>query len=95
VPDIDLKRGHTLSLEEARRVADAMVERLGREFGVRGEWAGNVLRFRRPGVEGQLAVSEGEIRLTATLGFMLKAMQSSIERAVERELDRLFPPASR
>jgi putative polyhydroxyalkanoate system protein len=91
MPDIDLRRAHALPLEEARRVADAMVERLGREFGVRGQWAGNVLRFNRPGVEGQLAVSEDEIHLTATLGFMLKAMQSGIQRAVERELDRLFP----
>jgi putative polyhydroxyalkanoate system protein len=93
VADIDVKRAHALPLEEARRVAEAMFERLGREYGLRGQWSGDVLRFQRPGVEGHLAVSDGEVRLTATLGFMLKAMKGSIERAIERELDRLFPRA--
>jgi putative polyhydroxyalkanoate system protein len=95
MPDIDLTRAHALPREEARRIADAMIERLGSEFGVRGRWVGDVLHFERPGVEGQLTVGEDRVHLTATLGFFLKAMQSSIERAAERELDRLFPRTPR
>lgn len=88
--DIDIKRAHNLGLKAARTAADKMAEHLGRKFGLEGGWAGNVLSFARPGVTGSLAVDEKDLRLMVDLGFLLKAMRPSIEKAVHEELDALF-----
>ena len=90
MPDIDIKRAHNLGLKAARSAADKMAEHLGRKFGLQGDWKGNVLNFERPGVTGSLAVDDKDVRLTVSLGFLLKAMRGSIERAVHEELDKLF-----
>lgn len=93
--DIDLRRVHDLDPVQARAMAERLLERLGREFGLQGQWAGNVLRFHRPGVQGHLALGPGDLHLQVTLGFLLKAMRGRIEHAVARELDQLFPPPGR
>ena len=88
--DIDLKRVHALGLEGARAAAERMEQALGRKFDLKGNWSGNTLSFQRPGVTGTLAVSAKDVHLAVTLGFLLKAMKGSIERAVNEELDQLF-----
>jgi putative polyhydroxyalkanoate system protein len=86
--DIDVKRAHTLGLEGARAAAEKMAEALGRKFDLKGQWSGNSLSFERPGVSGILDVTAKDVRLAVTLGFLLKAMKGSIERAVNEELDK-------
>ena len=97
MPDIDLHRVHGLGLERARGAADEMARDLARRFDLEGHWTGNVLRFERPGIHGELAVDAKALHLTVTLGLLLKAMKSSIEQATLAELDKLFrkAPAAR
>lgn len=92
--DIDLKRIHNLGMKSARVAADKMAEDLGKKFGLKGAWTGNTLHFERPGVNGMLAITDRDLHLTVSLGFLLKAMKGSLEGAVTRELDRLFEPAA-
>ena len=89
--DIDITRVHNLGLAAARTAADRMAEQLGRKFDLKGEWSGNVLSFARPGVSGSLKISDKDLHLSVALGFLLKAMKGSIEKAVVHELDSLFP----
>ena len=91
--DIDLKRVHNLGMDAARTKAEAMAEHLGKKFGLKGQWDGDVLRFERPGVTGSLAITAKDLHLLVSLGFLLKAMKGSIESAVQNELDALFAPA--
>src|ERR1700675_939054 len=88
--DIDIHRIHNLGLKAARGAADKMAEHLGRKFDLKGAWEGNVLRFERPGVSGSLAITDKDLRLSVALGFLLRAMKGSIEKAVVHELDALF-----
>lgn len=88
--DIEVQRVHNLGLKAARTAADTMADHLGRKFGLKGDWDGNVLKFERPGVTGSLAVTDKDLKLSVALGFLLKAMKGSIEQAVLRELDQLF-----
>ena len=88
--DIEIHRSHHLGLEGARAAADQMAEHLGRKFGLKGEWWGDVMRFERPGVTGSLTVGEKTFDLSVSLGFLLKAMRGSIETAIRYELDQLF-----
>lgn len=92
--DIDIKRAHNLGLKAARAAADHMADHLGKRFGLAGGWTGNVLSFERPGVTGSLAVDDKDLRLVVNLGFLLRAMRPSIERAVNEELDALFATAA-
>ena len=88
--DIDIHRTHDLGLEAARVAADKMLEDLARKFSLRGHWTGDTLHFERPGVTGSLAVTGRVLRLTVTLGFLLKALKGSLERAILDELEALF-----
>ena len=89
--DIEMHRAHKLGLKGARAAADKMADHLGTKFGLKGDWQGNVLKFERTGVAGSLAISDKDMKLSVSLGFLLKAMKGSIEAAVRHELDNLFP----
>lgn len=91
--DIDISREHALGLKGARAAADKMALHLGQRFGLRGDWDGDTLHFDRPGVTGTLTVTAADLRLTVVLGFLLKALRPSIERAVMEELDELLAAA--
>ncbi|MBL8523671.1 MAG: polyhydroxyalkanoic acid system family protein [Betaproteobacteria bacterium] len=91
--DIELKRNHDLGLKGARAAADKMAEKLGEKFDLTGDWKGNTLHFSRPGVNGQLVVSDHDMNLQVTLGFMLKMMKGPIEKAVHEQLDKVLAAA--
>lgn len=91
--DIDIRRAHNLGPAAARAAADRMADHLGRKFGLKGDWDGDVLRFERPGVTGSLTLRPKELHLAVALGFLLKAMKGSIEQAIQHELDALFAAA--
>ena len=92
--DIEVHRAHGLGLAAARRAAEQMAADLGRKFDVRASWQGDTLRFERPGASGFVTLGEKDLRLSLSLGFLLKAMKPSIEKLIHEELDNLFkqPP---
>lgn len=91
--DISMKRTHELGLKGARVAADKMAEKLGEKFDLTGDWKGNTLHFNRPGVNGTLAVTDHDMQLEVTLGFMLKMMKGPIEKAVYEQLDKVLDAA--
>ena len=88
--DIEIRRAHSLGHAAARRAADQLAADLGKKFGLSGEWEGDELHFERPGVTGSLAITEKDLRLSVTLGLLLKALKPSIERAVVERLDAVL-----
>ena len=91
--DISMMRTHHLGLKGARIAADKMAEKLGEKFDLAGDWNGNTLHFHRPGVNGILAVTDHDMKLDVTLGFMLKMMKGPIEKAVHEQLDKVLAAA--
>ena len=87
---IELKRDHALGLKKARVAAQRVADEMEREFGMTSEWDGNVLRFSRSGVQGELAVTKDEVRLDARLGLLLSAFKPKIEEHVNENFDRYF-----
>ena len=92
--DISLKRTHALGLKGAHAAASKMVDKLGEKFGLTGTWSGNTLNFVRPGVTGVLVVSDHDVKLDVTLGFMLKMMKGPIEQSVHEQLDKALKDGS-
>ena len=91
--DISMMRSHHLGLKGARVAADKMAEKLAEKFDLTGDWNGNTLHFHRPGVNGTLVVTNHDMKLEVTLGFMLKMMKGPIERAVYEQLDKVLAAA--
>lgn len=88
--DITLKRAHQLGLKGARAAADKMAEKLSEKFDLAGDWQGDTLHFQRPGVNGTLSITETQMNLEVSLGFMLKMMRGPIEQAVHEQLDKVL-----
>ena len=85
--DISLNRKHQLGLKAAKAAADKMSTKLNEKFDLVCTWSGDTLNFQRPGVNGQMMVTETHMQLDVTLGFLLKAMRGPIEKAVIENLD--------
>ncbi len=92
--DILHRRTHALGLKGAQSAANKMAEKLGEKFDLKGTWSGNTLNFSRPGVNGILVVTETDMKLEVTLGFMLKMMKGPIEQSVHEQLDNVLKDAA-
>lgn len=90
MPGIDIKRSHTLPLAQARRKVQRVADHIAAKFDVACEWDGDVLHFRRTGVEGEIRVTHREVHVLAQLGFLLSALRGTVEREVGRYLDEEF-----
>jgi len=87
---IELKRDHTLGLKKARVAAQRVADEMQRDFGMDCEWQGNVLKFTRTGVSGELVVGRGHVEVHAKLGFLLTAFKGRIEDQIHRNFDEYF-----
>jgi putative polyhydroxyalkanoate system protein len=98
MPDINIRREHSLGLAQARKVAWAWAEEVESKFDMEctvleGETSDTV-QFTRSGVNGTLVVAPDHFDLSAKLGFLLGAFSKTIEREIEKELDTLLAKSS-
>ena len=88
--DITLVEHHALTMTQARAVAQQVAEQMQADYEIGYTWEGDVLNFKRSGVSGTLALTDGQARLDITLGFMLKGFRKKIEEQVGRNMHKLF-----
>lgn len=88
--DIVICRKHGKTLAAARASAERLVNELKEELDLACAWDGDTLRFKRPGVTGELAVGSEEVGLRIQLGFLLSALQPAIEREAHKFFDQNF-----
>lgn len=92
--DIRIERAHALGLLAARKVAFKWAEQAGEKFDMTCTYeegiTGDLLRFRRSGVNGTLTVTEDNFELSAKLGLLLGAFKKKIEGEIARNLDALL-----
>ncbi len=87
---IDIHAHHNLSHEDALNAADELSIALAEKFGIDYGWEDEVIHFERPGVHGQILVQETELRIQATLGFLLMMLKGPIEQEIVRYLKEHF-----
>ena len=87
---IDIHAHHTLSHEDALNAANELSIDLAKKFGIEYGWEDEVIHFERPGVHGQILVQDSELRIQATLGFMLMMLKGPIEQEIVRYLEEHF-----
>ncbi len=88
--DIRIRRAHALTPKHARAAAEKMSARLSEAFDMEFAWEGEVLRFQRSGVDGQLTLGHKEVMIDAQLGFLLAMMKPTIEQSIHENLDKIF-----
>ena len=96
--EINIRRGHSLGLAKARKVAWQWAEEVEQEFGMtcsvlEGETSDTV-QFTRSGVNGQLIVAGDHFDLQAKLGFLLGVFAKTIEAEILKNLDDLLAESS-
>ncbi|MBW7471232.1 polyhydroxyalkanoic acid system family protein [Marinobacter sp. M216] len=87
---IDVHRPHSLDKEHAREAAEILAKDLSQQFDVNYQWEGDVLRFKRSGVKGQLNLSHADLHIHLELGMMLRPFKSRIEQEIHSQLDQII-----
>ena len=87
VSQILIRRRHSLTRGQARRVANAVAEELATDYGVQSSWTGDSLHFKRTGLDGTLRLSSQEFTLDVRLGFVLAAFRDRISEAIRSRLE--------
>ncbi|MBL8611233.1 MAG: polyhydroxyalkanoic acid system family protein [Myxococcales bacterium] len=91
---IDISRGHTLPLDDAKKRAEDIARSMETKLGIQWKWDGNTILFEAPsgaakGTKGELKVTDKEVRVAIDLPFMLRVMKGTIEDKVKEKLDQL------
>jgi putative polyhydroxyalkanoate system protein len=94
MPDIHIRREHSLGLAKARKIALQWAEDAEKKFDMactilEGDTS-DTLEFKRIGVNGTLVVASDHFELEAKLGFLLGAFSKTIESEIEKNLDDLL-----
>jgi putative polyhydroxyalkanoate system protein len=94
MPDIKIRREHSLGLAKARKVAWQWAGEVEKKFDMQctvleGEYSDTV-QFTRSGVAGTLVVAADHFDLEARLGFLLGAFARTIEGEIQKNLDALL-----
>lgn len=92
---IKIRRAHAFTPKHARKAAEKIADRLGEAFDLQFVWEGEVLRFQRSGVDGQLTLGHKEVVIDAELGFLLAMLKSEIEQSIHENLDQIFGEATK
>jgi len=64
--DINIRRQHGKTRADARSSAEHMASELKEEFDLDYAWNGDVMRFKRPGLAGELSLDDSEVTPTFT-----------------------------
>jgi putative polyhydroxyalkanoate system protein len=91
--EISIVQQHELSPAQARTAAEQVAQRLAAEFGLECTWDGDVLRFTRSGVDGDLSLRERNAALRIRLGMFMSAFAPAIEAKVAEKMRKVFAPA--
>jgi putative polyhydroxyalkanoate system protein len=92
---IDIKRAHSLPLDDAKKKAEDLAKGMESKFGIVWKWDGDTIKFDAPsgaakGTKGEVAVSEKDVRVAIDLPFMLRVMKGTIEAKVNEKLNALL-----
>jgi putative polyhydroxyalkanoate system protein len=90
--DINFVRTHSLPIAKAKARVQKAADGLAVEYDLSNEWDGNTLRFHRAGLDGQIYVTESDIQLDVTLGFLLKLFEEKLSNQIESNFRKFFGP---
>ena len=86
--DINIRRDHTLGVDEGRNAIEQVAQKLESELGVDYHWDDNILRFDGSGADGHIEVESDVVHVAINLSMFLSPMQGRVKEEAEDYLDR-------
>jgi len=92
---IDVRRGHALPKEEAKKRAEDLASSMKEKFELEWHWDGDRIAFDAPrgiakGTKGSVEVGDKEVRVQIDLPFLLRMLKGKIESKVNEKLNQLL-----
>jgi putative polyhydroxyalkanoate system protein len=87
---IHICKKHGLDHARARATAEQLATALASEYHADYQWQDDELKFRSPGIEGQLHVGKDEVEIKVRLGMMLRPLRGKIESGIRARLDAIL-----
>ncbi|WP_269532193.1 polyhydroxyalkanoic acid system family protein [Chitinimonas sp. BJYL2] len=87
---IHINYPHSKPHDEALQLASNVADQMQQEFDMVCRWEGEVLHFKRTGVNGCLTVNPDKIVVEVNLGFLLMALKPRIEGDIRKFLAQNF-----
>lgn len=87
---IDIRKSHSMKLEDAQQIADELAADLSDKFSVDYGWDGDTIVFDRPGVHGEIDVDDQCVHVKARLALLFTYLQPAVEKEINRYLDEHF-----
>ncbi len=88
--EIIIRRTHGKTPIEARAAAERIAAQLAEKYDLTTTWEDEQLRFKRPGLAGELTLVGTQAILTIRLGAFFTALKPVIEREVAEYIDENF-----
>lgn len=89
--DVHVHKTHNLQIDVVRSRIDGVVQKLGKQYGIRGVWKGNTMSVSgiglSRGITGSIDVSADSVVVFVVLPVLLSFMTSTITATVSHELD--------
>ena len=91
---IDIRRNHSLGLDEAKKRAEDLANDMKAKLGISWRWEGNDIKFQADsgaakGAKGKVAVTTSDVQVAIDLPMLLRAMKGTIAGKVESKLTAL------
>lgn len=77
-------------MAQARQAVEEVASKLRERFDVDCRWNGDVLEFKRAGVDGRIELRDAALRVQAKLGFLAAMFKEPIEAEICRVLGERF-----
>ena len=92
---IDIRRSHTLALDEARKRAEELAKAMQTKFDLNWRWDGDRIVFDAPrgaakGTKGSVHVGDSDVRVEIDLPFLLRMLKATVESKVQEKLGQLL-----
>ncbi len=87
---IRIHREHEAGTKEAKRKVKRIAKGIADRFEVSTEWDGDVLFFKRTGVNGRIVVDPDQILVEADISFLLLPIRGAIESEIRRYMEEEF-----
>lgn len=87
---LTFERAHQLGEAQARQRMEGLADEMQATYRLKSHWDGNVLQFSRPGISGQIVVSDSAICLNARVGPILAAFLPRIEAQLDKNFAAYF-----
>ncbi|MBN1771665.1 MAG: polyhydroxyalkanoic acid system family protein [Deltaproteobacteria bacterium] len=91
---IEIRRSHTLSLEELRKKVDQISGSLDAKYAVHGHWQGDEMVLEGSGmtrgVKGRIKLDTATVLVELDLPLLLRPMKGQVEESIARKLDKVL-----